>query len=87
MSFIELTNTKNEKMLINLDYVMHFSSSPRKGVIVEFFDGLTFSFYESFDEITCLIRSFGDIAIKRKRSELGNPQASRSPCFRGISLH
>ena len=66
MSFIELTNTKSEKMLINLDYVMHFSFSPRKGVIVEFFDGLTFSLYENYDEIVSRIRFFGDTGVEKK---------------------
>ena len=47
MSFVTLTNTKGERMLINLDFVMHITDS-RKGVVVEFHDGLTFLFDVDF---------------------------------------
>ena len=65
MSFIMLTNSKGEDMLINLDYVMHFSSS-KKGVVVEFHDGLTFSFDESFDHLSARVLRVGEFGIERR---------------------
>ena len=65
MSFIMLTNTKGERMLINLDFVMHFSSS-KKGVIVEFNDGLTFSFDDDFDHLSARVLRCGEVGIERE---------------------
>lgn len=50
MSFIQLTTSKQEQTLINLDYVMLLSNT-KKGVFVLFHDGNSFFCTETYDQL------------------------------------